>query len=76
MIWQNWLLIMIMLSSLVPGLIIFNLDESRHGWRTGLNLFGAIAKMVLVLIMILGIQQGHSFAVHFALLPGLDLVLR
>ncbi len=76
MIWQNWLLIMIMLSSLVPGLIIFSLGESRHGLRTSLNLFGAITKMVLVLVMILGIHQGHSFAVHLALLPGLELVLR
>ncbi len=67
---------MILLSSLLPGLIIFSLDESRRGLRTSLNLFGAITKMVLVLIMILGIQQGHSFAVHLALLPGLELVLR
>ncbi len=76
MIWQKWLLIMILLSSLVPGLIIFSLAESRHGLRTALNLFGAIAKLVLVLIMVLGIYQGHSFAVHLPLLPGLELVLR
>ncbi len=76
MIWQNWLLVMILLSSLVPGLIIFSLAESRHGLRTTLNLFGAITKMVLVMIMIVGIHQGKSFAVHLVLLPGLELVLR
>ncbi len=76
MIWQNWLLVMILLSSLVPGLIIFSLAESRHGWRTFLNLLGSLTKMVLVLIMILGIYQGQSYAFHFVLLPGLELVLR
>ncbi len=76
MIWQNWLLIMILLSSLVPGLIIFSLAESSHGWRTTLNLLGAVTKMALVLVMIVGIAKGHSFAVHFALLPGFELVLR
>lgn len=76
MIWQNWLLIMILLSSLVPGLIIFTLAESNRAWRTTLNLLGATMKMVLVLVMIIGISQGHSFAAHLSLLPGLELVLR
>ena len=76
MIWQNWLLVMILLSSLVPGLIIFTLAESNRAWRTTLNLLGATIKMVLVLVMIIGISQGHSFAAHLSLLPGLELVLR
>ena len=76
MIWQNWLLIMILLSSLVPGLIIFSLAESSHRLRTTLNLFGACTKIILVLIMILGIYRGHIFAVHLVLLPGAELVLR
>ncbi len=76
MIWQNWLLVMILLSSLVPGLIIFTLAEEQRGWRTILNLSGAITKMVLVLVMILGISHGHSFAVHLVLLPDVELVLR
>ncbi|MBU0480388.1 MAG: monovalent cation/H+ antiporter subunit D family protein [Proteobacteria bacterium] len=73
---QNWLLIMILLSSLLPGLVIFSLAESRRGMRTCLNLFGAIAKMVLVLVMIVGITRGQRFEFHLAMLPGLDLVLR
>ena len=76
MIWQNWLLILIMLSSLLPGLVIFSLAESRHGWRTLLNLLGAVSKLVLVLVMIVGIWHGHSFILEFELLPGLGLVLR
>lgn len=76
MIWQKWLLIMILLSSLVPGVIIFSLAESSRLLRTVLNLLGAILKMVLVLVMIVGIYQGHSFVVQLSLLPGLELVLR
>nr|MBF0222283.1 monovalent cation/H+ antiporter subunit D family protein [Desulfobulbaceae bacterium] len=76
MIWHNWLLIVILLSSTLPGLIIFNLNESSHRLRTSLNLFGAIAKMILVLVMILGIQKGYAFAVHLDLLPGVRLMLR
>ncbi len=76
MIWQKGLLVMILLSSLVPGLIIFSLAESSRGWRTFLNILGATTKMVLVLTMILGIYQGHSFTVHLALLPDVELVLR
>ncbi|MBU0680646.1 MAG: monovalent cation/H+ antiporter subunit D family protein [Proteobacteria bacterium] len=76
MIWHDWLLVMILLSSLGPGLIIFSLAESSRASRTTLNIFGAVTKMVLVLVMILGIYRGHSFAVHFTILPGLELVLR
>jgi multicomponent Na+:H+ antiporter subunit D len=76
MTWQNWLLIIIPLSSLVPGLIIFNLAESSHRLRTTLNLLGAGTKMVLVLVVIHGIYQGRTFAVQLALLPDVELVLR
>ncbi|MDA3785860.1 MAG: proton-conducting transporter membrane subunit [Deltaproteobacteria bacterium] len=76
MAWQNWLLLLILLSSMVPGLIIFTLAESNRGWRTALNLCGAGVKMILVLVMIIGIYQGQRFAVALPLLPGVDLVLR
>ncbi|MFO7606054.1 MAG: proton-conducting transporter membrane subunit [Desulfurivibrionaceae bacterium] len=76
MVWQNWLLVAILLSSMVPGLIIFTLAESNRGWRTALNILGATVKMILVLVMIVGIYQGQSFEIHLRLLPDIELVLR
>jgi multicomponent Na+:H+ antiporter subunit D len=76
MIWHGWLLIMILFSSLVPGLLIFSLAESSRTWRTALNLMGAFIKVVLVLVMVVGIFQGHDFDLRMTLLPGLELVLR
>ena len=43
-----WLPLLIVASSLVPGLVIFFLKEDSHGTRTFLNLAGAAAKLVLV----------------------------
>ena len=43
-----WILVLILLSSMVPGLIIFFLKESRRTLRTTLNLLGAVLKLVLV----------------------------
>ena len=45
---SNGLLVLILLSSFVPGLAIFMLREESVRLRTVLNLFGATAKLVLV----------------------------
>ena len=42
----------VMASSLLPGLVIFTLPESRIRLRTTLNLFGALAKLTLVGLLI------------------------
>lgn len=76
MIRGEWLLILILMSSFVPGLVIFSLPESFHRARTILNLFGATLKLILVLFMVAGIYQGHRFSLQMPLLPGVDLVLR
>ena len=39
---------LIVLSSLVPGLIIFILSERSHTLRTTLNILGALLKLVFV----------------------------
>ncbi len=73
---DNWLLVFILLSSFVTGLIIFFLKEEAHRLRTLLNLFGALLKVVLVGVMIVGVQADHVYESRLELLPGLDLVLR
>ncbi len=74
--WDGWLPLLIVLSSLVVGLVIFFLPEDRIRTRTVLNLGGALAKLVLVGIMFRGIFRGHHYETRLPFLPGLDLVLR
>lgn len=73
--WGQWLLISILLSSFIPGIIIFGLPEDRHRLRTVLNLCGSILKIVLILAMDTGIYLGHNFEIRLPLIPGMDLLL-
>ncbi|MDJ0986659.1 MAG: proton-conducting transporter membrane subunit [Desulfobacterales bacterium] len=75
MSFDAFLPLIIILSSLIPGIIIFMLPEARHGWRTLLNMLGASIKMLLIGVMIWGIFNGHVYETRLPLLPGLDLVL-
>ncbi|MCB2264339.1 MAG: monovalent cation/H+ antiporter subunit D family protein [Candidatus Thiosymbion ectosymbiont of Robbea hypermnestra] len=70
-----WLPLLILLSSLAPGLAIFLLREESHALRTGLNLFGAVAKLGLVAWMIWGVFHEQVYETRWTLAPGLDLVL-
>lgn len=70
-----WLPLAIVLSSLIPGLLIFFLDENKHRLRTALNLGGAGLKLLLIGIMIWGVFNGFEFETRFTLAPGMDLVL-
>lgn len=63
-------------SSLLPGLLIFCLAEQRVRLRTALNLFGALAKLILVGIMLWGVSRQVDFEFRFELLPGLELALQ
>ena len=74
--WDAWLPLLIVLSSLSVGLVIFFLPEQRVATRTTLNLTGAVLKLVLVGVMIWGVVHGHHYETRLPLLPGLDLVLR
>ncbi|MBA3059461.1 MAG: monovalent cation/H+ antiporter subunit D family protein [Gammaproteobacteria bacterium] len=68
--------IALLLSSFLPGLVIFALPESKVALRTTLNLFGAVAKLVLVALLLLGVAGGQEYGVRFAVLPGLDLAFK
>ncbi|MBZ5715670.1 complex I subunit 5 family protein [Nannocystis pusilla] len=70
-----WLPVAILLSSFVPGVVIFLLPEEQSGARTALNLIGAVIKVVLVIGMIWGITEGRIYEARIPLLPDIDLVL-
>jgi len=67
--------LLVVASSLLPGLVIFFLHEDSHRLRTLLNLAGAGVKVVLVGVMIWGVFHQHSYQTHWTLAPGLELVL-
>jgi len=71
-----WIPLLVVASSLVPGLAIFALAERRVVLRSVLNLTGAIVKVVLVGWMLWGVYHGHHYETRWALLPGLEMVLR
>lgn len=66
----------VVLSSLLPGLLIFTLREEQVRLRTALNIGAALLKLLLVSLMLWGVQQGAQFESRVALLPDLELVLR
>ena len=65
----------IVMTSLLPGLFIFLMKEESHVLRGVLNMAGAIAKLILVGVLIWGVWLGESFETRIAIAPGLDLVL-
>ena len=75
MSFNNWLPLLIVMSSLVPGLVIFLLREESHSLRTLLNLSGAVIKLLLVGLLIWGVYHAQVIETRWTLAPGLDLVL-
>jgi multicomponent Na+:H+ antiporter subunit D len=76
MTFNELLPLLVLCSSLLPGLAIFILPERQHRLRTSLNLFGALAKIVLVGMLLVGVQAGESFGFRHAVAPGLELVFK
>lgn len=74
--WQQYLPLAIILSSLLPGLIIFTLKETQVKLRISLNLFGVGLKLLLVLLMWQAVKAGQQFYFSLPFLPGADLVLQ
>ncbi|CAA6809659.1 MAG: NADH-ubiquinone oxidoreductase chain L (EC [uncultured Thiotrichaceae bacterium] len=65
----------ILLSSLLPGLIIFLLKEESIRMRTTLNLFGAVTKIGLIGLMIWGVFHEKTIEVRWEMAPGMEMVL-
>lgn len=76
---MNWgfsVPLLVLASSLLPGLLIFRLQERQHRLRTWLNMLGATLKLFLVAWVIRGVYEGRSFEARFPLSLGLELSLR
>jgi multicomponent Na+:H+ antiporter subunit D len=73
--WDAALPLLVVASSLLPGLVIFFLREGSHRLRTALNLAGAGLKLILVGILIWGVFHEHVYESRWVLAPGLELVL-
>ena len=71
-----WLPLAIVASSFIPGVIIFGLPERAVALRTTLNLGGAILKILLLVLMMVGVAKGVQFEFRLPLMPGLDFVLQ
>ena len=76
MIFDRLLPLLVLGTSLVTGLVIFMLGETRVRTRTVLNLAGATLKLALVGVMIWGVFHQHVYETRWSFLPGLDFVLR
>jgi multicomponent Na+:H+ antiporter subunit D len=70
-----WLPLLVLASSLVPGLIIFTLPEKAVALRITLNLGGALLKIVLLVLMMIGVFHGVDYEVSIPLVPGIDFRL-
>jgi len=70
-----WLPLLVLASSLVPGLIIFMLPERAAALRITLNLGGAVIKIILLVLMMIGVFHGVEYEFRIPLVPGLDFVL-
>ncbi len=76
MSWSTALPLLILASSLIPGVAIFFLKERSVVLRTTLNLTGAGVKLVLVAVLLWAVSKGETFEARLSLLPNMDLVLR
>ena len=66
----------VVLTSLLPGLVIFFLPEEQRRTRTGLNLLGAVSKVGLIALLIPLVVGGADLEWRHELMPGIDLLLR
>lgn len=73
--WDTWLPLLVIASSLLPGLIIFGLAEHRVFLRSGLNISVAVLNLALVGWMLWGVYHEHHYEARLTLLPNLELVL-
>lgn len=73
--WDALLPLLVIGSSLLPGLVIFGLPEHKVQLRTCFNLLGALVNVTLTGLMLWGVYNGHHYEMRMALLPNLELVL-
>jgi multicomponent Na+:H+ antiporter subunit D len=67
--------LLVLASSLIPGLVIFMLPEKSVTLRTVLNLGGAVLKIFFLVLMMIGVYHGVVYEFRLPLVPGIDFVL-
>lgn len=72
---NSWLPILIVLSALIPGVLIFCIAEHRLVLRRMLNLGASTTCLILIGLLINGVYAGEVFEARLPLLPSIDLVL-
>jgi multicomponent Na+:H+ antiporter subunit D len=72
--WQA-LPLAVVLSSFVPGVAIMFLREEQHRLRSTLNMAGAVAKVLLVAVLLQGVAAGVRYEWRLEVVPGLALSL-
>ncbi len=75
MSWTTALPLIVVFSSLLPGLFIFALSDEQQRLRTWLNLIGVTAKLLAVTVMLWGVSQGLEFRFQLPLVPNGPLLL-
>jgi multicomponent Na+:H+ antiporter subunit D len=73
--WNALLPLLLVLSSLIPGLAIFFLREEARRARIFLNMGGALLKTALMLLMLLGVYGGEEYEFRIPFMLDYDLVL-
>lgn len=68
--------LLIVISSLIPGMLILLLREEQFALRTFLNLFGAVAKVGLIGWVFAGYLRGEEYTFVYNLAPDLSFSLR
>jgi multicomponent Na+:H+ antiporter subunit D len=68
--------LLIIASSLVPAILIFFIPENSRFLRSAVNIGGALIKLQLVVLLVLGIYAGEVYELSWQLLPGLDFRLQ
>ena len=68
--------LLLLATSLVPAAAIFVLPEAAERTRTLINMGGAITKVALVMVLVVGVFTGTVYEWRASFLPGIDLVLR
>lgn len=75
MVWTSAMPVIVVLSSFLPGLLIFGLREEQHRLRTWLNMIGVVVKLLAVGVMLWGVSQGLEFQFSLPFIPNGALML-
>src|SRR6056297_1057703 len=73
--WNSLLPLLVVATSLIPGIAIFLLREEQRTARTAMNMAGAISKLVLVAAMLWGVTHGQAYELSFVLTGDLVFAL-